>query len=146
MGIGVGVGAVMTAGTHGAYAIGVKLVPSLPLQVTVLYIHASTQSVLSALSWTLVILIAEEILWRGALLNVLERRVGRKGAIALSLATYTLAQAGAGSLIVALAALVCGAIWTAERVYTSSSLAPLISHTMWTLTVIHLVPVIQLNP
>jgi hypothetical protein len=40
-------------------------------------------------------------------------------------------------------ALVCGAIWTAQRVYGDKSLvAPLIAHLIWTPTVIFFYPVI----
>ncbi len=141
--IGLAVGAIMTAGTYLAFAVGTMLYPPLAARVGGLYADAHTRSLGSALAWTLVLIVAEELLWRGALLGVLQRRYGRTLAIGLSLATYTLAQAGTGSFIVGLAALVCGAIWTAERMYTASSLAPLVSHSIWTVTVIHLLPVVD---
>lgn len=141
--IGLVVGAIMTAGTYLAFAVGTKLYPPLADRVVGLYVDAHTRSLGSAMAWTLVLIVAEELLWRGELLGVIERRYGRALAVGLSLVTYTVAQAGTGSFIVGLAALVCGAIWTAERVYTSSSVAPLVSHSIWTLTVIHLLPVVH---
>lgn len=143
--IGLAVGAIMTAGTYAAFAVGTKMYPPLAARVADLYVDAHTRSLGSALAWTLVLIVAEELLWRGALLGVLQRRYGATLAVGLSLVTYTAAQAGTGSFIVGLAALVCGAIWTAERVYTSSSVAPLVSHAIWTVTVIHLLPVVHVT-
>lgn len=139
--IGLGVGAVMTAGTYVAYDVCVGLYPPLASQVEGLYRASHHTSWLEAYGWTAVILTAEEALWRGALLDVATKRFGLRGAVLLSLGTYVLAQAATRSGVVALAALVCGAIWTAERLWVRSRLAPLISHAMWTLTVIHAYPV-----
>ncbi len=139
--IGLIVGLVMTVGTYLAYAVCARLFPALEPHVAGLYSDSRTEHIALAIGWTLVILAAEELLWRGALFGATERRFGRNAAISLSLLTYTAAQAGSKSGIVVLAALVCGAIWTAERVLTRSLVAPLISHTMWTITVIHVYPV-----
>ncbi|MDB4946652.1 MAG: hypothetical protein JWP97_6186 [Labilithrix sp.] len=141
VGIGLGCGLVMTAGTYAAYAITERLVPQLAAHVGDLYRNAGSSSVALALGATTAAIVAEEMLWRGPLLRVLERRAGRLVAIAVSLVTYTLAQGGSHSGLVMLAALVCGAIWLAERILTRSMVAPLVSHLMWTLVVVHLVPV-----
>ena len=138
--VGLVVGVVMTAGTYAAFAVCVRVVPALGPHVATLYASAQTESLGDALAWTCVVIVAEELLWRGAMLVLLTRRMGRLAAGLLSLGIYTLAQGGSGSLVVMTAALVCGAFWTAERVFTTSLVAPLISHTIWTLTVIHLVP------
>ena len=143
--IGLGVGIVMTAGTYAAYDLCAKLYPPLAGQVAALYRASHDVGWLEAYGWTAVILTAEEALWRGALLDVATKRFGLRGAVGLSLGTYVLAQAATRSWVVALAALVCGALWTAERLWTRSRLAPLISHAIWTLTVIHAYPVIPLQ-
>jgi membrane protease YdiL (CAAX protease family) len=85
---------------------------------------------------------AEELLWRGALLEALERRTSRLAAFAISVGSYALAQLGSGSWIVFALALVCGALWTLERLLTRSLLASAISHLIWTQTVILLHPVV----
>ena len=139
--IGIGGGVIMTAGTYAAYAVLSRLIPGLSGVVKGLYVTAGKESLVVALLSTIAAIIAEEMLWRGPLLRVLERRTSRALAIGISLATYTLAQVGSGSLIVALAALICGGIWSAERIWTRSIVAPLLSHLMWTLVVIHLIPV-----
>ena len=93
------------------------------------------------LPWVLAIIVAEELLWRGALLETFARRVSPPAAMALSVATYCVAQAGTGSWIVTLLALVCGTLWTLQRRLTRSLLSPLIAHLIWTPTVILLLPV-----
>ncbi|CAN5526366.1 hypothetical protein BH11MYX1_BH11MYX1_25040 [soil metagenome] len=139
--IGVAVGLAMTAGTYAAYAVVVRLVPGLASHVTELYAAAHSERIGPALAWTCVVICAEELLWRSALLETGEAKFGRLAAIAISLATYTAVQLGSGSWVVALAAFVCGAIWTAERVMTRTLVASLVSHLIWTVTVIHLLPV-----
>jgi membrane protease YdiL (CAAX protease family) len=141
LGIGVAVGVGMTAATYGAYAVAARLVPGLAGHVTSLYSAASTERVEIALAWTAVVAVAEELLWRGPFLDLAAHRFGRRAAVAFFLATYTLAQLGSGSIIVMLAALICGAIWSIERITTHSIVAPIVSHLIWTLVVIHLIPV-----
>lgn len=141
VGIGLALGATMTLGTYGAYAGCERVMPGLSTHVERLYASARTERVGIALAWTLVIVVAEELLWRGALLRTLERRFGRVVAVLVSLGSYALAQSGSRSGVVVLAAVLCGAIWTATRVVTGSIVAPLVSHAIWTATVIHVLPV-----
>lgn len=141
VGIGVAVGAVMTGGTYACFAVGERLWPPLAGHVGVLYRDAHKESFVLALLATLAVIVAEEVLWRGPLLGVLRRKVGLRGAAAISLVTYALACSASRSVIVAVSALVCGAIWLAERISTRSIVAPLVSHLMWTTVVVHLVPV-----
>jgi membrane protease YdiL (CAAX protease family) len=139
--IGLGIGAAMTLGTYGAYAVAARLLPGLASRVLSLYVAASTEQLGLALAWTAIIAGAEELLWRGPLFEIIGKRWGKEIAIAILLGSYALAQLGSGSPIVMLAALVCGAIWTAERLFTKSLVAPLLSHLIWTIVVIHLCPV-----
>jgi uncharacterized protein len=138
---GVGVGVGMTVVTYPIYALTRSLIPELAARVTVLYSAAHQTTLTEALAWVLAIIVAEELLWRGALLYVLARRVPRSLAIAISVASYALAQFGTGSWIVMALALVCGTIWTLQRQLTRSLLSPLISHLIWTPIVILLHPV-----
>lgn len=133
--LGVGVGVVMTLGTYAAFAVLHRLMPSLESEVAALYTASRTQRPGPAIAWTMVILVTEELVWRELLLRPSHAR------IALSLGTYVLVQVGSGSWITALAAFVCGAIWTTERLFSRSIVAPIVSHAIWTLTVIHLYPV-----
>jgi membrane protease YdiL (CAAX protease family) len=138
-GLGVGVG--MTLLTYPVYALMRSIFPELSARVAVLYSAAHQISVAEAMAWVLAIIVAEELLWRGALLQVLARRVSPPVAMAISIASYAAAQLGTGSWIVMLLALVCGTIWTLQRQLTGSLLAPLIAHLIWTPVVILLYPV-----
>jgi membrane protease YdiL (CAAX protease family) len=137
---GVGCGAVMIAATYPTYAAASALLPALAPIVRSLYAATETPSLLVAMAWVSVIVLAEELLWRGVGLFELERKLGLYGASFVSVSSYALAQLGTGSWVVGLVALVCGALWTIERVYTGSVLAALITHWLWTSVVIVLCP------
>lgn len=141
---GLGVGVAMTLATYPTYALLRSFVPELEGQVAALYTAAHRTTLAEALPWVLAIIVAEEVLWRGALLHVLERRVPPALAMAISVATYAAAQFGTGSWIVMLLALVCGTLWTLQRHFTRSLLSPLLAHLIWTPTVILFYPVTSL--
>lgn len=140
--IGAGVGTVMTLLTYPVYQLGVALVPSLEPVVRGLYRTSHKEHLATALLWVVVILIAEELLFRGAWLAALQRRIGRNAAFAVSVTLYAAAQACTGSFIVGLLALCCGTIWTIERLATGSILASIVSHMIWTPIIILLCPVV----
>lgn len=140
--IGIGVGVGMTLATYPAFAAARALFPELAAEVAELYRQSHDESLATALAWVVVILTAEELLWRGAWIEALTARFGPFRAGALSVVIYALTQLSSGSFIVCLLAFCCGAIWTAQRYYTGSLLAPLLSHLIWTPTVILLVPVV----
>jgi membrane protease YdiL (CAAX protease family) len=141
-GLGVGVG--MTLATYPAYALVRSFVPGIGKQVAALYTAAHQTTLAAALPWVLAIIVAEEVLWRGALLHVLARRAPPALAMAISVGTYAAAQFGTGSWIVMLLALVCGTLWTLQRHFTRSLLSPLLAHLIWTPTVILFYPVTSL--
>jgi membrane protease YdiL (CAAX protease family) len=141
---GLGVGAGMTLATYPAYALMRWLVPDIETQVATLYTTAHQTTLAAALPWVIAIIVAEEVLWRGALLHVLARRTPPALAMAVSVATYAAAQLGTGSWIVGLLALVCGTLWTLQRHFMRSLLSPLLAHLIWTPTVILFFPVTSL--
>jgi membrane protease YdiL (CAAX protease family) len=139
--VGVATGVAMTLATYPMFRFAAELVPGLDVTVESLYAAARARDLSHALAWTALIIVAEEVLWRGLVLDVLDERVPRSLASALSIASYALAQLGSGSLIVLLLALVCGTIWTVQRRVTGSIVAPLITHLIWSPAVILLWPV-----
>jgi membrane protease YdiL (CAAX protease family) len=138
---GLAVGAGMTLLTYPLFSLAQRVFPGLGSAVSALYSTAHRTSLSEALPWVLAIIVAEELLWRGALLHVLARRVPDALAMALSVLSYALAQFGTGSWIVMLLAVVCGTAWTFQRRLTHSLLSPLISHLIWTPVVILFHPV-----
>ena len=59
-----------------AFDVARAFVPSLATHVTRLYRAAGTEAPAIALAWTLVILTGEELLWRGAWIDVWAPRLG----------------------------------------------------------------------
>jgi membrane protease YdiL (CAAX protease family) len=141
IGIGLAVGVAMTVLTYPAFRLAAAAFPSLEGHVQSLYSGARSTTLPRALAWVVSVIVAEELLFRGALPDTLSRYVPERSAYAISLVVYMLAQLGTGSLIVTSMAAVCGAIWTLERRLSGSLLAPLISHLLWTPCVILLYPV-----
>jgi len=139
--LGAALGVAMTLATYPVFRLVTALIPSLEPSVESLYADASTHSLVTALAWTTLIIIAEEVLWRGLVLDELDERLPRHASSALSVVTYALAQLGSGSFIVLMLALVCGAVWTWQRRATGSITAPLVAHLIWSPTVILLWPV-----
>jgi membrane protease YdiL (CAAX protease family) len=139
--IGLALGVAMTLLTYPAFQLVAAAFPGFDSHVQSLYGGARTTTLPKALAWVVCVVFAEELLFRGVLPDALSRHVSERAALAISLVVYTLAQAGTGSLIVMLIAVVCGGIWSVERKLTNSLLAPLISHLIWTPTVILLYPV-----
>src|SRR5688500_6607320 len=66
--IGIGVGALMTALTYPIYRLSVALIPALAPVVADLYRTTDRAHWVAALFWVIVILSAEELLFRGAFL------------------------------------------------------------------------------
>jgi hypothetical protein len=142
VGIGLSVGALMTLATYPVYRLAVEWLPWVEPHVADLYRTSHEGGLGTALLWVIVIVVAEELLFRGAWPLALERRLGRWGACAVSVVLYSAAQACTGSLIVGLLALCCGTLWTLERHLTRSIVPSLLSHMIWTPTLILLRPVV----
>ncbi|MDB4987710.1 MAG: hypothetical protein JWN04_2888 [Myxococcaceae bacterium] len=140
--IGLAVGAAMTLATYPAFHLAKQLFPELTRNVSELYSKSNDELLITALSWVAVIAAAEDLLWRGAWIEALTPRFGRLYAGMLSVVLYAGTQLCSKSFIVGLLALCCGTVWTIQRHYTRSVLSPLISHLIWTPTVILLVPVV----
>lgn len=138
--IGLSTGALMTALTYPAYAVGVRLVPSLAGAVEAEYADTGIAHNLSLLPALVVIVFAEEVLWRGSLVALMPKAKVHEKAL-LSVLLYTACQTAHGSTVVVLVAAACGMVWVLLRLLTGSLIAPLLSHLVWTLTVMVLLPV-----
>jgi membrane protease YdiL (CAAX protease family) len=139
--IGVAVGVSMTLLTYPIFHLAASLWSGLTANVMGLYAGARSTTLPKALAWVVAIAVAEELLFRGALPDVLSKWLARPAAYALSLLLYALAQYGTGSVIVLLMALVCGTVWSIQRALTGSLASCLVAHLIWTPVVILLYPV-----
>ncbi|HVK78405.1 MAG TPA: CPBP family intramembrane glutamic endopeptidase [Kofleriaceae bacterium] len=133
-------GAVMVGVTYGGYHLAAHVVPGLRADVAEVVALAGPYQRARAVPLLLLVVVAEELLWRGVLLGALAERQPIERAAALSLLTYAAAQAGAGSVLIVAVALACGGVWTWLRVRTGRLPASLVSHAMWTTTVVVIHP------
>lgn len=139
--VGLSVGVLMTALTYPAYDLAVQLIPALEEAVRAEYSRTGLAGRYSVLPLLVVIDVAEEVLWRGSVLERMPAATDRRKVL-VSVGTYVACQAALGSWVVVVIAAGCGTIWVLERIHTRSLLAPLLSHLIWTLTVMVLHPVI----
>jgi membrane protease YdiL (CAAX protease family) len=141
VGVGIGLGALMIALTYPIYALAVELVPALAPETAKLYAALRPGGVLALpLLWLPLVGAVEELLFRGALVEVLGVATRPRRAALLALLVYTLGQAASASLVVVLLSFGCGAIWTAARLWSRGLIAPLLSHVIWSTTLLGLVP------
>jgi membrane protease YdiL (CAAX protease family) len=84
---------------------------------------------------------SEEVLWRGAVFARLTRRYGPGWRpLAATTVLYALFVGLSGSLVLPLAALVCGAVWARQRQVTGSLVPGLVSHALWSLLMYSYLP------
>lgn len=135
---GVAGGVAMIIGTHLAFDAASALVPTIFERVQEDYATTDIAGNWRVVPMLLVVIVAEEVVWRGALLDT-DRST--KWMIA-SVATYTFAQIGFGSWVVVVLAIVCGVVWSVERYLAKSIVAPLVTHAIWNVAVLVADPVI----
>jgi CAAX protease family protein len=86
------------------------------------------------------IILSEELVWRGVVLEALGRRLSPNATVLLGAVAYAAAHAPAGSWLLTAIALVCGVFWSFLRVRTQSLLPSLLSHLLWDASVMILWP------
>ncbi len=135
------VGGVTLLATYVLYPVFTGLVPSLRGEVTALYVLAAVTP--ATLAGTVVVAVAEEVIWRGALLGALKEKYG-VFSVVLAAVPYTLAQLAPGSLWLAAAAFGLGCVWGLLAWWRHSLVAPVIAHLCWTPVVLGLKPLVDL--
>lgn len=136
--IGIAGALVMIAGSYGSFALASSLFPAVHADVAVDYATTNIGGNWAVVPLLVVVIVAEEVIWREALFD--PAHPIRSGAI--SVALYVAVQIGFGSWVVFALAAVCGVLWTIERAYTKSLVAPILTHGIWNLTVLVAFPLI----
>lgn len=80
--------------------------------------------------------VAEEIFYRGALFAA----IGRRHAVLVSTVLYALATAAGGNLVLVFAAAVLGTVTGLQRRAGGGVLAPIITHVVWSVTMLFVLP------
>lgn len=140
--VGVAVGSATTLLTYVACAVAFAYVPQLETPVRALYETAGQGPLLMRLGLVVVILSAEELLFRGLWFDVVRTRKNATVAAAVTVGIYVAVVSAEGSWIVSAVAALLGTLWTWMRVRTHSLVPSLVAHAIWTPVVIVLVPVL----
>ena len=134
--------AIMLAATYGLFPLVAGRVPALALETRNLYATflAGLRTV-SILLFVIPVIVAEELMWRGAFQGWIAQRLParRLAIIVLAAAGYAIAHLPLGSPLLAGIAFLCGLYWSALRSLTRSVVPSLIAHLAWDLALI-LVP------
>jgi membrane protease YdiL (CAAX protease family) len=134
--LGVGTGLLMAVLTKLFYPLGVTWLPQIPSAVADLYTYlAEPPGAFAALPILVLVVVAEECVWRGLLIDALHPFYNVVTVILCSAVIYSLPHLAGRSLILFGVALVCGTIWGLLRVATGSVLVPILSHLSWNLNI-----------
>ena len=107
----------------------------------VLELTRTTAPALAAVVIVFVTSPSEEVLWRGAVFARLTRRYGPGWRpVAATTVLYALFVGLSGSLVLPLAALVCGTVWARQRQITGSLVPGMVSHALWSLLMFLWIP------
>ena len=136
--IGLAAAAVMIVATYGLYPIVAHALPSMAestrdLYVDKLRIPHPTAIVLIV---TGLIVIGEELLWRGIVQEAVAGRIQGLWSVPVSAVVYGLSHAPIGSTLLTVVALLCGVYWSTIRQRTQSLLPALIAHLIWDMTIL----------
>jgi uncharacterized protein YbjT (DUF2867 family)/membrane protease YdiL (CAAX protease family) len=88
------------------------------------------------------VVLAEEAVWRGVVTRFLMERWGRAAGVAAGAAIYALAHAATLNPLLVAAALGCGLFWGLLYAATDDLVAPFVSHLAWDVLLLFLLPVI----
>lgn len=139
---GLAVGVLMAVSTWILYPVSLDLVPSLSREVPKLYaLLRQPPGPVWAFPILVLVVTAEEWVWRGLAIDVLSKSQNAGRAVLLSALMYVLPQIAFRSPLLVVVAFSCGLIWGALRVWTKGLFAPLLAHLLWDLLVFVLFPV-----
>lgn len=139
---GLVVGLAMSLATWWIYPLSVSVFPPIQTEVETLYaLLRQAPGPVRAFPLLLLVVAAEELVWRGLAIELFSRAVGPVRAVVVSAFVYVLPQVALGSALLVIVALLCGSLWGALRVRFRGLSAPLVAHLLWDLLVFVLYPV-----
>jgi membrane protease YdiL (CAAX protease family) len=122
--LGIGTGLLMAALTKLFYPLAAALLPQIAPAVADLYTYlAQSPGPVAALPVLVLVVVAEEGVWRGVLIDAFPPSLNVIAVVLCSALIYSLPHLAGRSLILFGVAFVCGTIWGLLRVATGSSLA-----------------------
>jgi len=141
LGVAAGLGVALVAATHAAFQAVRYLSPDLAIAVRGLYLSIDLGASRLALAvLTIVIVIGEELVWRGVAVELVRARP-RLTAGAISVALYVLPQLPGHVPVLIAAATGLGAIFAAQRLVTGRLTDAIVTHAIWSVAVFVVIPV-----
>lgn len=132
----------MVAATHLGYYLASHLWPALAIEVEGLYANIGPQAPPQAITVGLIalVVVAEELLWRGVAIEICEQRFRPITTVVLCTVLYTIPQLIGGEWVLILAAISAGGVFSAQRVLTKELTGPLLTHIIWSACIFSLLP------
>jgi len=140
--LAVGLGVGLVAATHAGFQLIRTVSPGLAAAVGGLYASidlGASRPILALL--TVIIVISEELVWRGVAIDVTSERRSRVEVGAVSVALYVLPQLPGHVPVLIAAATVMGGIFAAQRILTGRVTDPVLTHAIWSVAVFVVFPV-----
>jgi hypothetical protein len=129
----------LLAGAFVAGALVVREIPVLGEEVAGVLEYADKGSVLLLTVITVVNSIGEELFFRGAAYAAIPRHP-----VVLTTAAYTLATLATGNVMLSFAAVLLGTVVGLERRASGGILAPILTHSTWSLAMLYALPLLVL--
>ena len=134
-------------GLYGLSLFGLALLsrvwPAWEAHARTLYAWRSGHSPLFIGITMVMIVLAEEVLWRGVVARYFMERHGIVPGIVYGASIYALAHAATLNPVLLLAALACGIYWGCLYALTDDLVTPTISHLVWDILLLFLFPVVD---
>ncbi len=130
--VGAAAGVVMSLATWGLYPLAVDVLPPVRGEVETLYaLLRQPPGPVRAFPLLLLVVAAEELVWRGLAIDVFTPLLGEWSAALMAALLYVLPQIAFRSPLLMVVALLCGLLWGALRVRTGGLVAPFVAHVLW---------------
>lgn len=134
-------GGVMAGLTHATYRLAVLALPAVSVEAASLYQRLDNPPGMHAvLPVVALVVVAEELVWRGLAYGWLVRRVGARTALLAASLLYALPQLSSGSWLLPVLGFCCGIIWTAQRASSGNLVLPTVTHLTWDVLVLSAFP------
>jgi uncharacterized protein len=144
--MGLALGAAMAAIAWALYPLAVGALPWIARDTNGLYRSFAALTLAQAATALPLIVLGEELFWRGLFHDGLLGRLHPGAAVFLAAAAHALANLPTGSPVLMTTAFACGLCWSALRVATGGLLAPLVAHLGWNALVLFVFPISPIAP
>ncbi|HEY5957013.1 MAG TPA: type II CAAX endopeptidase family protein [Polyangiaceae bacterium] len=140
--VGASLGLALTSITHALASVILPHWRGLHLETQRLYgMIDDARNSLPALAVILLVVVAEEFVYRGVVTTALSERLGRSGTVVCSAALYALPVSASGSWLLVAIAVALGTLWTVARLWSEGLIVSLISHAIWSASTFVLLPI-----